>query len=110
MVDEHSRVRSAVTRALRATGEYTVVGEVTDGAAAIEIVERTMPDVVVMARNMPVMDGLEATLAIKTQHPTIAVISFSNEPESASADAFGQVAPEPNVKDLIEQIRRLVAH
>ena len=50
-------LRSVVT----AHEHLEVVGEVGDGAEAVELVQRFDPDVVVMDVNMPGMDGMEAT-------------------------------------------------
>ncbi|WP_041832535.1 response regulator transcription factor [Actinoplanes sp. N902-109] len=42
----------------------TVVGEAGDGAEAVDLARRLLPDVVVMAARLPRMDGLAATRAI----------------------------------------------
>jgi len=54
-------LRSVVT----AHEHLEVVGEVGDGAEAVELVQRFDPDVVVRDVNMPRMDGMEATRQIK---------------------------------------------
>jgi DNA-binding NarL/FixJ family response regulator len=46
-----------------------VVGEASDGAAALDLVGRSHPDVVVMDVRMPGMDGIEATRAIIATEP-----------------------------------------
>jgi DNA-binding NarL/FixJ family response regulator len=45
-------------------GGIEVVGEAADGREAIYLARRRAPDVVLMDVRMPVMDGLEATLAL----------------------------------------------
>src|SRR6266852_3528337 len=49
---------------LAADPEIEVAGEVGDGQAAVEFVQRSPPDVVVMDLRMPRMDGVEATRCI----------------------------------------------
>jgi DNA-binding NarL/FixJ family response regulator len=51
-----------------------VVGEASDGQQAIEVVARLLPDVVVMDLHMPVLNGVDATRAITTAHPEVAVL------------------------------------
>jgi DNA-binding NarL/FixJ family response regulator len=61
VVDDQVLVRDAFALLLRTVPDFDVVGAASDGAEAVEVVERTCPDVVLMDIRMPVMDGLEAT-------------------------------------------------
>jgi len=60
VADDQALVRAGFRMILTADG-IEVVAEVADGAAAIEAVRRTRPDVVLMDIRMPELDGLEAT-------------------------------------------------
>jgi DNA-binding NarL/FixJ family response regulator len=64
LADDQTLVRSGFRELLDRTDDIEVIGEVADGAAAIERVRAERPDVVLMDIRMPVMDGLEATRAI----------------------------------------------
>jgi DNA-binding NarL/FixJ family response regulator len=64
LADDQTLVRSGFRELLGRTDDIEVIGEVADGAAAIERVRAELPDVVLMDIRMPVMDGLEATRAI----------------------------------------------
>jgi DNA-binding NarL/FixJ family response regulator len=64
LADDQTLVRSGFRELLERTDDIEVIGEVADGAAAIERVRAELPDVVLMDIRMPVMDGLEATRAI----------------------------------------------
>jgi two-component system, NarL family, response regulator DegU len=59
LVDDHTMLRQGIRRALESEG-IKVVGEASDGAAAIKLALEHKPDVVLMDVSMPGMDGVEA--------------------------------------------------
>jgi DNA-binding NarL/FixJ family response regulator len=64
LADDQTLVRSGFRELLERTDGIEVIGEVADGAAAVERVRAERPDVVLMDIRMPAMDGLEATRTI----------------------------------------------
>lgn len=64
IADDQALVRAGFRMILEADPELRVVGEATDGRQAVEAIQRTKPDIVLMDIRMPVMDGLEATRQI----------------------------------------------
>ncbi len=74
VVDDQTLVRAGFRMICEAEDDLTVVGEAADGAAAVELAERSQPDVVLMDIRMPVMDGVEACRRIATAHPAARVL------------------------------------
>ena len=76
LADDHALFRDGVASLLTAWG-HEVVGQASDGAAAIEMVDRLEPDVVLMDVAMPGTGGLDATRRISAAHPGIAIVMLT---------------------------------
>lgn len=63
--------------ALKEQPDIEVVGEAQDGRQAVELVSQVLPDAVIMDMRMPGLSGIEATRAVRAEHPEIRVIGFS---------------------------------
>ena len=61
LVDDQELVRAGFRMVLDAQADMTVVGEAGDGQVALEAIEATRPDVVLMDIRMPRLDGVETT-------------------------------------------------
>lgn len=64
LADDQTLVRSGFRELLERTDGIEVIGEVSNGAAAVERVRADRPDIVLMDIRMPGVDGLEATRTI----------------------------------------------
>jgi DNA-binding NarL/FixJ family response regulator len=111
IVDDHAMVRRGMRDFLGLHDDLEVVGEASDGFAALDEVDALLPDVVVMDLLMPGMDGIAATAEIKQRHPEIEVVaitSFIEEDRIAAAieaGASGFLLKDAEADDLAAAIR-----
>ena len=111
IVDDHIIVRSGLRLLLEAQPDIDVVGEASDGREALNLVEKHLPDVVLMDITMPGMDGLEATRLIKASWPQINVLALTMHRsdeyffEMLKAGASGYILKGAETSDLMQAVR-----
>jgi DNA-binding NarL/FixJ family response regulator len=64
IADDQPLVVAGFAAMVRQTDDLQVVGEAADGAAAVRLAQRVLPDVLLMDVRMPVLDGIDATARI----------------------------------------------
>ncbi len=69
IVDDHPHVRQLIRRILQAQGEYTLF-EAEDGKAAVALVQKELPDLVILDLMMPEMDGFSVLDALRADPKT----------------------------------------
>ena len=87
VVDDHAVVRHGLRSFLDLQDGIAVVGEAADGAEALTVAGEARPDVVLMDLVMPVMDGVAATRALKSERPSrrVVVLTSASDDESVLA-------------------------
>jgi len=111
VVDDHAILRDGLTALLRSASDIEVVGEAASGEEAIEACGRLHPDLVLMDVAMPGLGGLEATLAIRAEHPDVRVLVLTQHenPEYVrrfiKAGAAGYLLKRSAGADLSRAIR-----
>jgi two-component system, NarL family, response regulator NreC len=111
VADDHIIVRSGLRLLLEAQPDIDVVGEASDGREALNLIEKHLPDVVLMDIAMPGMDGLEATRRIKASWPQIKVLVLTMHRsdeyffEMLKAGASGYILKGAETSDLIHAVR-----
>jgi DNA-binding NarL/FixJ family response regulator len=77
LAEDHHIFRELIRKNLGEIEGIEVVGEVGDGAALLDEVEKLRPDMVVLDIGLPNLSGLEGAKEIKTRHPEIKVLMLT---------------------------------
>ena len=78
LVDDHTVVRSGLSKFLMVNKDLKLVGEASDGAEAVQMVALHKPDVVLMDLMMPGVDGISATREIHQKYPKVKIIALTS--------------------------------
>jgi pilus assembly protein CpaE len=112
IVDDVSETRENVRKLLQFESDVDVVGVARTGKEAIQLSQDLNPDVVLMDINMPDMDGISATEAIRAKLPAVQVIILSVQGDqnymrrAMLAGARDFLTKPPMGDELISAIRR----
>src|SRR5512147_758057 len=112
IVDDVSETRENVRKLLQFESDVDVVGAARTGKEAIQISQDLNPDVVLMDINMPDMDGITATEAIRSKLPAVQVVILSVQSDqnymrrAMLAGARDFLTKPPMGDELISAIRR----
>ncbi len=114
VADDHPIAREGLVRILQLSEDIAIVGEAHNGEQAIQACRELRPDVVLMDINMPLMNGFEATKALKTEMPEVKVIGLSVagsgtriEKTMREAGASEYLAKDAGSEEIIGAIRRV---
>jgi DNA-binding NarL/FixJ family response regulator len=115
VVDDHAIVREGLRRVLSQLEDMVVVGEASSGEAALELVARRRPEVVLMDARMPGIGGVAAAQRIVAGHPDVRIVMFTAHAEqdllweALDAGAQGFVLKDSESAALVGAIRQVVA-
>ena len=113
LAEDHMVVREGFRRMLELEGDFEVAGEAQDGRAAVALVKKIRPEVVLMDIAMPLLNGLEATRQILKAVPTTKVIMLSAHSDDAyvnnatESGALGFLLKQTSAHDVCRAIREV---
>lgn len=83
IADDHSMVREGLKQLLELEGDIVVTGEASDGVECLKLLEKNIPQVLLLDINMPNMNGLEVLEKIKEQKidTKVIILTVHNEIE-----------------------------
>ncbi len=83
LVHAHPLFRQGLRYHLAGHPEFRITGEAGNGQQAIQLVDYTDPDIVLIEMDLPGVNGLEVARAIKRSHPNVGIILLSAEADHA---------------------------
>ncbi|MEV4631140.1 response regulator transcription factor [Micromonospora sp. NPDC049523] len=115
LADDQPLLRTGFRMVLSAESDLDIVGEAGDGAEAVDLARRLLPDVVLMDIRMPRMDGVAATrVIVESRLPVRVLILTTFDLDeyvvgALRAGASGFLAKDVPADDLVTAIRTVAA-
>lgn len=115
VVDDHNIVSDGLRSLIEDTDGMECVGTAPNGKQDLEVIKSLPVDVVLMDIDMPIMNGIEATRAVKRNHPNVKVISLTMHKERGMVQrlmecgADGYMLKNSDREELITAIRKVEA-
>ena len=111
LVDDHAALREALRKIINLQPDLKVTAEASGGRAALQLLSRANPDVILMDGSMPEMNGIETTRRLKQLQPDAKIIGLTLYSESTyleemvASGASGYVMKTGEPEHVINAIR-----
>jgi len=111
IVEDQSVVREGLAAMLSFSTEIEVVGQAKDGIEAVELAEKTHPDVILLDLVMPRQDGLTTIPILKEKLPSTHILVLTSFAENArvyqaiKSGAEGYMLKDATYTQLLQAIR-----
>ena len=111
LVDDHPVVREGIRRVLEMDESISIVGEADSAEEALNQLQFSSLEVVLMDIRLPGISGIEATRQLKSQHPEVHVVilsAFGDEylAQAIEAGADGYVLKTATQTELVSAVKR----
>jgi two-component system, NarL family, nitrate/nitrite response regulator NarL len=113
VVDDHPFFRDGVTRGLTRDGRIEVLGEAGSGAEALAVIGRELPDVALVDYQLPDMNGVDVTHALRRDSVPTRVLLVSAITDGAvvfralEEGAAGYLAKDASRTELIDAVMQV---
>ncbi len=115
IAEDHQIVREGLRMFFDTQPDIKVVGEAANGREALEVIEKTNPDILLLDLIMPEMDGLEVLKVIGKETPKITVLVLTSALDdrmvipAVRAGAAGYVLKTVSSTELADAVRSVAA-
>jgi DNA-binding NarL/FixJ family response regulator len=79
LVDDDEDFLASLAELVERQPELSVVGAVSDGIAALDLVDREKPDAVVIDLHMPLLDGVSTVARLRHDRPSLCLIAITGD-------------------------------
>ncbi len=115
LADDHAILRQGLRRLLREAPDIAVVGECADGRQALQAMEQTACDVLILDLSLPRVSGIEVLRRLRVSRPALRILVLSMYAEEQYAlrmlreGAAGYVSKDRPSDELMHAIRQIAA-
>jgi DNA-binding NarL/FixJ family response regulator len=115
LVDDHPIVLEGLKQLIEQQSDLIVCGELADGRATLQTVDRLRPDLAIIDISLKSVNGLDVIKALKAEHPDLPVLALSMHDETLYAEravragANGYVMKQEATKNLLNAVRQLLS-
>lgn len=115
IIDDHPLLRQGIAAMINAESDFTVCGEVSDPREAVNAVQKTNPDAIILDLTLNGTSGIEVLKNIRVQYPKVAVLILSMHdetmyaPRALRAGASGYVMKQEAPDKVIAALRKVLA-
>ncbi len=115
IADDHPIFRQGLRQIILAQDDLSVVSEAEDGETALRQIRDLKPDIAILDLDMPKLDGLGVTRAVRNEIPNLEIIILTMHKgedilnEALDLGVKGFVVKDSAVTDIVGSIRAVLA-
>ena len=113
LADDHALIRHGIKNIINQVPALQVVGEVSNGEELLKMIEKDIPDMLILDITMPKISGIEAVGLVKRRYPRIKVLMLTMHKSKGyfysamSAGADGYLMKDDSSEELLLAIKKI---
>ena len=114
LIDDHPLLRTGIGQLIAQQKDMTVCGEVDDSLKALDAIQETSPDIVILDITLKKMSGIEVLKHIKVRFPKVKVLILSMHdetlyaPRALRAGASGYIMKQEAADNVVAALRKIM--